>query len=187
MHACKHQHYTMILCKILNKKVPNEISRVILGFVKDLELVENHKRKLLRCIYEIQEDNDNYIYSELQYKYYDYVDLHEMWRLNDLCFDPTHMEEIVDDIYDYYNENYDALIRRYNREKNCNCCKYCCNKRLYIDRMSHYPHYCNNEFFPEVQWKNYEIICCSTSCNGCLYICSLFYDITYKKLWNSSW
>lgn len=177
----------MILCRILNKKVPNELTRVIIGFVKDLELVENHKRKLRKCIYQNQEDIDNIIYEELYYKYMEYMDCYELWRLNDVCFDPIYTTEVVDDIYGFYDEHYEQLIRIYNREKNCNCCKYCCNKRLDIRKMSHYPHYCNNEFFHEIKWKNYEIVYCKNYCNECLHICSLFYDITYKKLWKENW
>ena len=177
----------MILCRILNKKVPNEITRVIIGFVKDLELVKKHKRKLRKCIYQNQEDVDNIIYEELQYKYYEYEDSYELWRLNDICFDPIYTTEVVEDIYEFYNENYESLMRIYNRERNCNCCKYCNSKRLDLNKMSHYPHYCNNEFFPEVQWKNYEIVFCNNHCNGCLSICNLFYDINYKKLWKDRW
>ena len=82
---------------------------------------------------------------DIEYLFEEYYQNYEEWRLNDIYFDPDRTEEVVQDLYKYYDEHKDTLLRVYRRYSECVCCQYCKSKKLRIDSMSHDP-YCTEYF-----------------------------------------
>lgn len=164
---------------------PDDIWNHIIGFVNDLNHVNQHKTYMRKTLDEMIEQKSHERWYDIEYLFEEYYQNYEEWRLNDIYFDPDRTEEVVQELYNYYDEHKDILLRVYRRYSECICCQYCKSKKLSIESMSHDP-YCT-QYFGNKQWKYYDVVNHSDDCYRCLEICNKFYDLEFRNLWKKSW
>lgn len=183
------------MCVSQFDKLPSDIWSIIYDYKKDLEEREKWQNKMKSVVLEeLKETDAEQGWCVIGELYYDYRELYSEWRTNSIYFDPVRLTEIVEELYTFYQENREHIIKYiYPEYQHCACSKINYRYRPRIDQMF------DNEMCGSITWCNrqkpYEISTnTNSSCwchyNGscyCMYVCEIIYNLEFKLLWNSRW
>lgn len=163
--------------------IPPEIMNEIMQMKNEMEEADTIKAMQREVVKSIREDYVARIWDHLCELLWDYDESYREWCNNSIYFDVDYMEELVNEIYEYYEDHRDMLLTyMYVPAHNCGCCKLCQNRRVNIETML-------EDDYSKKGWKRYHVRSKNCQeCDGrCVRVCDQFYNLEFRRLWRLTW
>ena len=167
--------------KITIPGLPQDVCGMIVEYKNDLERAECMKYVNGKVMRELKKQVCDQYWNVIMETYWEYEQCYEEWRRNCHYFDPEYTTDLVESLYDMYDDYKHLLIPTvYMPAKMCNCCKNCARRRLDLDLCLPDDCACKG-------WRPYQIGRCPCETYGCVRVCDVFHNLQYRNLWNERW